>query len=299
MNKFFLDSLTRKKGKNFKVEPIFDDDKNKILLDNFLKKQNFLNTNDVHSIIKINFLKKQPIGYILIENDKNIVGFLGTIYSKRTINGISVEHCYLHSWVVFKRFRLQAFKLILPILKKNIFISTYSPVKSLEGLYRKFDFDESHFYSKLILSLPLLNLRKKKITLNKNADISQEYLLSQDRKIFNDHNFTNIDKMMIYFDDNKNDNIFIIAKKRKKFKFIPILEIIYISDFEKFDHYEKDINLKLMQEFKTILFKINYSKNNEIFSKNYFFTRRIKKKVYYLNKPKNFNFDVLYSEFLN
>ena len=299
MNKFFLDSLTRKKDKNFKVEPIFDGDKNKILLDNFLKKQNFLNTNDVLSIIKINFLKKQPIGYILIENDKNIVGFLGTIYSKRTINEILVEHCYLHSWVVLKKFRLQAFKLILPILKKNIFISTYSPVKSLEGLYRKFDFDESHFYSKLILSLPFLNLRKKKITLNKNADISQEYLLSQDKKIFNDHNFTNIDKMMIYFNDNKNDNIFIIAKKRKKFKFIPILEIIYISDFEKFNDYEKDINLKLMREFKTILFKINYSKNNEIFSKNHFLTRITKKNVYYFNKPKNFNFDVLYSEFLN
>jgi hypothetical protein len=299
MNKFFLDSLTRKKDKNFKVEPIFDGDKNKILLDNFLKKQNFLNTNDVLSIIKINFLKKQPIGYILIENDKNIVGFLGTIYSKRTINEILVEHCYLHSWVVLKKFRLQAFKLILPILKKNIFISTYSPVKSLEGLYRKFDFDESHFYSKLILSLPFLNLRKKKITLNKNADISQEYLLSQDKKIFNDHNFTNIDKMMIYFDDNKNDNIFIIAKKRKKFEFIPILEIIYISDFEKFNDYEKDINLKLMREFKTILFKINYSKNNEIFSKNHFLTRITKKNVYYFNKPKNFNFDVLYSEFLN
>ena len=105
--------------------------------------------------------------------------------------------------------------------------------------------------------------------------------------------------MIIYFNGNKNDNIFFIVKKRKKFGFIPILEIIYISDFEKFKYYEKDINLKLVKEFKTILFKINYSKNNEIFSKNYFFTRRRKKKVYYLNKPKNFNFDVLYSEFLN
>ena len=147
--------------------------------------------------------------------------------------------------------------------------------------------------------LPFFNFRKKQITLSKKTDIFQEYLLSQEKKIFNDHNFTNIDKIIIYFNGNKNDNIFFIVKKRKKFRFIPILEIIYISDFEKFKYYEKDINLKLVKEFKTILFKINYSKNNEIFSKNYFFTRRIKKKVYYLNKPKNFNFDVLYSEFLN
>lgn len=299
MNKIFLDKLLKKKDKNFKVEPIFYNEKNIILLNNFLKKQNFLSASEALSIIEINFLKQQPIGYILIENDKNIVGFLGTIFSKRTINEISVEHCYLHSWVVFERFRLQAFKLILPILEKNIFISTYSPIKSLEGLYKKFDFEESHFYSKLILMLPFFNFRKKQITLSKKTDIFQECLLSQEKKIFNDHNFTNIDKMIIYFNGNKNDNIFFIVKKRKKFRFIPILEIIYISDFEKFKYYEKDINLKLVKEFKTILFKINYSKNNEIFSKNYFFTRRIKKKVYYLNKPKNFNFDVLYSEFLN
>ena len=299
MNKIFLDKLLKKKDKNFKVEPIFYDEKNKILLNNFLKKQNFLSASEALSIIEINFLKQQPIGYILIENDKNIVGFLGTIFSKRTINEISVEHCYLHSWVVFERFRLQAFKLILPILEKNIFISTYSPIKSLEGLYKKFDFEESHFYSKLILLLPFFNFRKKQITLSKKTDFFQECLLSQEKKIFNDHNFTNIDKMIIYFNGNKNDNIFFIVKKRKKFRFIPILEIIYISDFEKFKYYEKDINLKLVKEFKTILFIFNYSKNNEIFSKNYFFTRRRKKKVYYLNKPKNFNFDVLYSEFLN
>ena len=163
MNKFFLDKLLKKKDKNFKVEPIFYNEKNKILLNSFLKKQNFLSASEALSIIEINFLKQQPIGYILIENDKNIVGFLGTIFSKRTINEISVEHCYLHSWVVFERFRLQAFKLILPILEKNIFISTYSPIKSLEGLYKKFDFEESHFYSKLILLLPFLILEKSKL----------------------------------------------------------------------------------------------------------------------------------------
>ena len=298
MNKNFLDRLANKKNKNFKVEPIFDGDKNNILLDNFLKKQNFLNANKVFSIIKINFLKKQPIGYILMENERNIVGFLGTIFSKRIINEKPIEHCYLHSWVVYERYRLQAFKLILPILKKDIFISTYSPIKSLEGLYRKLEFEEDHFYSKLTLSLPFFKLEKKQITLNKNADIFQEYLLNQDKKILDDHNFTNTDKMLIYFDKNKNDNIFIIVKKRIKFKFIPILEIIYISDLNKFKYYENEINFKLMKKFKTILFKINYLNNNKVFSKNYLFTKIVKKNVYYFNKPKDFNFDVLYSEFL-
>ncbi len=52
-----------------------------------------------------------------------------------------------------------------------------------------------------------------------------------------------------------------------------------------------------MKKFKTILFKINYSNNEKFFSKN-LFTRITKKNVYYLNKPKDFNFDVLYSELI-
>jgi hypothetical protein len=297
MNKNFLNKLVNKNERNFKVQPIFINDINKFGLDNFLKKQIFLNTNEVLSIIKISFLKKQPIGYILIKNEKDIVGFLGTIFSKRSINEMSVDHCYLHSWVVFERYRLQAFRLILPILNKNIFISTYSPIKSLEGLYKKLEFEEDHFYSKLILSFPFFNLKKIKIIQNENADISQEYLSSQNKKILDDHNFINMEKMMIYFDGNKNNNIFILAKKKIKFKFIPIFEIIYISNPNKFKHYEKEINCILIKKFKTILFKINYSNNEKFFSKN-LFTRITKKNVYYLNKPKDFNFDVLYSELI-
>ena len=281
------------------MQPIFTNDRNKFGLDNFLKKQIFLNTNEVLSIIKISFLKKQPIGYILIKNEKDIVGFLGTIFSKRIVNGLLLEHCYLHSWIVFERYRLQAFRLILPVLKKNIFISTYSPIKSLEGLYKKLEFEESHFYSKLILSVPFFNVKKKEITLNKDDNNFTEYLLSQNKKILKDHHFTNVDKIMIYFDNNKNDNIFIIIKKRVKLKFFPIIEIIYISDINKFKKFEKEINFELMKRFKSIFFKINYFNDEKIFSENYLFKRITKKNVYYLNKPKNFKFDVLYSEFLS
>lgn len=214
MSKISFNRLINKKDKNFKIEPIFNGDKNTPLLEKFLKKQTFLNTEDVLSIIKINFLKNQPIGYILIENERNIVGFLGTIFSKRKINEMSVEHCYLHSWVVIERCRLQAFKLILPILNKNIFISTYSPIKSLEGLYKKLEFEENYFYSKIILSFPFFNLKKIKINKSENASISQEYLSSQDKKILNDHNLISIEKIMIYFDGNKKNNILILAKKK-------------------------------------------------------------------------------------
>ena len=117
MNKNLLDRLDRVGDSNLIVKPIYRDDDNKTLLKNFLIKQKFLNANEIFEILKINFDESQPIGYILMK-DKNIVGFLGTIFSKRPIKEKIIDHCYLHSWIVLERHRLEAFKLILPIIKK-------------------------------------------------------------------------------------------------------------------------------------------------------------------------------------
>ena len=76
----------------------------------------------------------------------------------------------MHSWIVLERHRLEAFKLILPIIKKNIFISTYSPIKSLMGLYKKLGFEESQFFSNFVLSFSFLRL--KTYNLNYSDDIS-------------------------------------------------------------------------------------------------------------------------------
>ena len=80
-----------------------------------------MNYNEVIDILKINYDNKKPIGYILIKDEKDIVGFLGTIFSNRPIEEKLVEHCYLHSWIVSKKHRFEAFKLIMPIIEKNIF----------------------------------------------------------------------------------------------------------------------------------------------------------------------------------
>ena len=151
MNKELLIKLEKKKTNNFKVQPIFQNDKDRFLLDNFLIKQKSLNKNEVMAILEVNFLKNRPIGYALIDDQKQIIGFLGTIFSKRTLKETTVEHCYLHSWVVLEKYRLEAFKLIIPIIKQDIFISTYSPIKSLEGLYKKLCFEENFFFSTFVM----------------------------------------------------------------------------------------------------------------------------------------------------
>lgn len=297
MNKDIINKLEKKINSNLKVEPIFRDENKSYLLISFLKKQRFLNSNEVLEILKINFDHEKPIGYALIKEQKEIVGFLGTIFSKRLIKDEIIEHCYLHSWIVSEQHRLEAFKLILPIIKKKIFVSTFSPIKTLEGLYKKLGFEEINFFSTFVFSLSFLNIKKNNIILNEEKSFFEKYLLNSEKILLKDHITTNTKKIFIYFDQNINDNIFLIVKKKTKKLFFPTLEIIYVSNLNKFKQHQEIIGLQLLKRFKTIFFKIN-SLENEIFSKNIFFKKNVKKKAYFLNKPSNFKFNVLYSEFL-
>lgn len=298
MNKELLIKLEKKKTNNFKVQSIFQNDKDRFLLDNFLIKQKSLNKNEVMAILEVNFLKNRPIGYVLIDDQKQIIGFLGTIFSKRTLKETTVEHCYLHSWVVLEKYRLEAFKLIIPIIKQDIFISTYSPIKSLEGLYKKFGFEENFFFSTFVMLFPFFKFKENNLILNEDSTLFSKYLTNKDKIFLEDHKTTNTKKIFIYFDNNINNNIFIIVKKSIKKFFLPVLEIIYISDLSKFKLNEKKITFELIKKFNTLFFKFNYLGEKNALFENCLFKKIIKKNVYYLNKPKDFNFDVLYSEFL-
>lgn len=296
MNKNLLDRLVKKGSTNLLVKPIFNNKNDKFILQNFLSSQKFLNPNDVLKILKINFNVEQPIGYILINDKKEIVGFLGTIFSSIPVEEKLVEHCYLHSWIVLKKYRIEAFNLILPLIKKNIFLSTYSPISSLEGLYKKLSFEEQHFYSKFIFFLPLSKLYNSQIKYSEDTSFFIEYLKEKDKIFLKDHAHTSTKKIFIYFNENLNDNILIILKKKTKKIIFPIIDIIYISDFEKFRHYEKSICVEFLKKFKTIIFKFNAIKVDKICSNNSIFSKTVKKNIYYLNKPKNFKFNILYSE---
>ena len=292
----FLIKLEKRFDAGLKVKPIFKDEEKNISVLKFLKNQNFLNFKEVIKILKINFDHKKPIGYVLVKDENKIVGFLGTIFCKRPIKKQSVEHCYLHSWIVSKNHRLEAFKLIIPVIKKNIFISTYSPTKSLEGLYKKLGFEERQFFSKIVLSFSFFNFKKNNVHIDEEKFFFEKYIKEDEKILLKDHALTDTKKIFIYFDNDKNNNIFIIVKKKFKNFLFPILEILYVSNLKKFKTHEEKIGFELFKKFKTIFFKVNIIEKNDIFSKNFLLEKNIKKKVFYYNKPSSFKFDVLYSE---
>ena len=298
MTENLIKKLEKRVNNKIKLAPIFMGGEDEILLKKFLNKQNFLKPKKILSIIKINFLKDSPIGYALYKNKTEIVGFLGTIFSERKIESSNINHCYLHSWIVDREYRTQSFRLIIPILEKNFFISTYSPIKPLEGLYEKLGFKVNEFNSKIILKFPTKSLKQKKVLISENVAFYLNALSSDCKKICKDHLHLGNNIIFVYFDNDIKDHILIIVKKRYKKYILPVLDIVYVSNSLKFKENEKNINFELIKRFKTLVFIENFFNDSSIFSKNHFFSKIKNKKVFYKNLPEKFSFDFLYSEML-
>jgi hypothetical protein len=296
MTSNLLQKLQKKTNHKLKLVPVFSGDKNEKYLSEFLKRQTFIKPKKIFSVLKINYIKENPIGYILCKNENQVVGFLGTIFSKRKIKSSLIDHCYLHSWIVDKDYRTQSFRLIAPILDKKLFVSTYSPIKTLEGLYKKLGFSEKTFYTKIILTFPLRLLGRSKAKITDDQSIIKDVLLDDNKKIYTDHLSLKNNMILVYFDNNVKDNIFIIVKKKYKKLLLPVLEIIYVSNLDKFRRNEKDIVYELIKKFKTFIFVQNFFENESALSKDHLFSKLKNKKAYYLNIPTNFNFNFLYSE---
>ena len=81
-------------------------------------------------------------------------------------------------------------------------------------------------------------------------------------------------------------------------KVIPIIDIIYISDLNKFKLYNAKISHEFFKRFKTFFLKFNSIEQNDVILKNSLLFRNVKKKVFYHKRPDNFEFDVLYSELI-
>ena len=127
----------------------------------------------------------------------------------------------------------------------------------------------------------------------------EDYLSEECKAIYKDHNEYQKNILFIYLNDNLKDNLIVITKKIFKKFLLPSLEIIYISNPEKFRKNEQNIKCELAKKFKTFLFIENYFENNSVFSGNQIFSKIKLKSAYYKNIPSGFKFDFLYSELLD
>ena len=72
MTSNLLQKLQKKTNHKLKLVPVFSGDKNEKYLSEFLKRQTFIKPKKIFSVLKINYIKENPIGYILCKNENNL-----------------------------------------------------------------------------------------------------------------------------------------------------------------------------------------------------------------------------------
>lgn len=250
-------------------------------------------------------------GYV-IEHDGELLGFLGTIFSKRQLNGQEMNFCNFHSWIVDPTAKTGGMALLLKVLKlKGYILTNFTASKGPYKIFKSLKFKEIAYKNYKLL--PLQSAKSVvKSDIQKVTIENAEKLLDQNQlQLYNDHiHFENAQFLTITNNDSRS---FVISKRRtyvpKGFNKIPVLqgvlkrnlflgEIHYISNpevyFNAFSSTSNAIKICRILGVLGIIVADRYLPE----------TVTLKKKLYPNNRPYFYKhadedqlIDTLYSEF--
>ena len=95
-NKDFFEKIQQRAERSLKVEEV---NLNSQLCNeaiNYLKKQKYIKFLEINKILTNSFVFDYPFGYIIKDNKNNVVGFMGTIFSKKFHDDKEHVYCNIH-----------------------------------------------------------------------------------------------------------------------------------------------------------------------------------------------------------
>lgn len=260
-----------------------------------------LSKKDWSNIFVNNFATDEDFCGFVIEDNEQIHGFFGTIFSKRIINGKEYKFCNTTSWIVEEEYRAKSLVLLIKIHKlQNYIFTNFTPSETVYPILKKFDYKDIDNTKFLLKPKPVFSSKVKIIT-NK----FEVFLNEKDLKIYELHKKFNLG----FFIVKKNtDYCFVVYRNKKycpaKLKKITkgkinlqLAEIEYVSNKQLFLENLREILFKISIKNKIIAFAI-YKKHlpTDIIkmAKKYKTQRKF---VYRGNLPAT-EIDVLFSEII-
>ena len=299
--KNYLDKLKKRIPKNLIIEGVTD--KKIHIAHEYLKSREKLefNFSELTSHFGDNWdYEKYPLGYIMRNTENNsIVGFLGTICSRRQIDNDEVVCCNLIHWYVEKEFRIFAYAFFLPLLIKKIILYATTPRDTILGLYKKLGFEVKTMkytvgFSINMISIFSKNYRRFSISDDKNK--IENYLSANDKKIFQDHKKYNCLHFVILDKKNQLKPCYFVAKQNKKFH-MSVLDLLYISNIEQFNQFGPEIFTKISLFFNKVFIGQRYFIEEEKINHNPLFLSKTINKFFPIKSFNNYHInDALYSD---
>jgi len=200
----------------------------------------------------INIWKSQEAscGYLLAV-DGEVNGFLGLLFSTRTLNGKLEKFCNMTSWIVRDQYRHQSLRLLLEALKlKEYTITNFTPSQTVAAILKKVGFAELKSSQRILFPIPsaafsLLRPGNSKYRCIFQLENIRQELSESDRTIFDDHSTLPCRHVLI---SSENDYCYLVLKN-KAHRRLPFARTHYVSNRplfkEAIDSVRNKICLKL------------------------------------------------------
>ncbi len=189
-------------------------------------------------------------GYALVNGD-DIVGFLGTVFSKRYFKGEEYKFCNLSSWIVKPQYRTKSISLLWPILKlKDYTITNLTGAPTLYNLFMKLGFKDLGSYRFIFPPIPpyKFNYGKKRYYIIESHNIIRQLLGYNDLLIFNDHINYKCIHLIIASDAG---NCYLVATRVMR-RGLPFIYVHYISNLNVFTEMIYRAILKILVKYQSI-----------------------------------------------
>lgn len=179
-------------------------------------------------ITKLHFNSAQAhYGYVLVDENGGVQGFLGTIFSERYLGGKEIKFCNIHSWIVDPEAKNGGISLLMKALRlKDYVITNFTASEAPYLIFTSLKFKEVEYKNFMIFPFQSSKNVKKiiiKIITEQNA---AEILDQQDLQLFQDHkNFDNV--QFIWFQ--KGNESSLLISKRKEYMPAPLKKLGFLK----------------------------------------------------------------------
>lgn len=173
---------------------------------------------------------------IVLECADDIVGFIGTIYSKQIVAGQTQLFCNLSSWIVLDEYRSHSVMMVLSLLrKKKIILTSFSSNDVTYELYKKLGFKDGNHGRRIVY--PFFSVKSGDYQLINDVKMIQE-MLQYDKSTFQDHCHLGNNYILV---KHKDEQCLLMGVTRKK-----RFKLYYASNPSFLQQHLKHVRNKLM-----------------------------------------------------
>jgi hypothetical protein len=198
------------------------------------------------------------IGNVLIEKGK-IVGFLGTLFSSRSIGGRNVRMCNLTSWIVKDGYRSESLRLVMPLLKLRDHTFTNLTLSDRAGaIMKRLGFMNLDTNVRLIFPLPSFHARSGQESVRIVCDDAEvrSILNPVDLQIHADHSEYGCGRVVIQTEDSYCYLLFTRKKAAPAYGRLPFAHIHYISNRSVFLRHLNAVRMHFLKAQKCWLLMV-------------------------------------------